>query len=58
MARPKAKAPSLRCHMSGQSVVTLDGKDYYVGKHESLARYAVLIGIYQPNGLRLPRTSI
>ncbi len=57
MARPKAKAPTLRYHLSGQSVVTLDGKDYYLGKHdspESLARYAVLIGIYQANGLKLP----
>jgi len=58
MARPKAKAPALRYHMSGQSVVTLDGRDYYLGKHdspESLARYAVLIGIYQSNGLALPK---
>jgi len=57
MARRKAKAPSLRYHLSGQSVVTLDGTDYYLGKHdspESLARYAVLIGIYHAGGLRLP----
>lgn len=57
MARPKAKAPSLRYHLSGQSVVTIDGKDYYLGKHdspESLARYAVLIATYQAGGLRLP----
>ncbi len=57
MARPKAKAPTLRSHLSGQSVVTLDGRDFYLGKHdspESLARYAVLIGIYQAGGLKLP----
>lgn len=57
MARPKAKAPALRYHLSGQSVVTIDGKDYYLGKHdspESIARYAVLIGIYQAGGLKLP----
>jgi integrase len=57
MPRPKAKAPSLRYHLSGQSVVTIDGKDYYLGKHdspESLARYAVLIATYQAGGLRLP----
>jgi hypothetical protein len=57
MARPKAKAPSLRYHLSGQSVVTIDGKDFYLGKHdtpESLARYAVLIATYQAGGLKLP----
>lgn len=57
MARPKAKAPALRYHLSGQSIVTLDGRDFYLGKHgspESLARYAVLIGIYQSGGLSLP----
>jgi integrase len=57
MARPKAKAPSLRYHISGQSVVTIDGKDFYLGKHdspESLARYAVLIATYQAGGLTLP----
>lgn len=57
MARPKAKAPARRYHLSGQSVVTFDGKDFYLGKHdspESIARYAVLIAIYQQNGFRLP----
>lgn len=57
MARPKAKAPQRRYHLSGQSVVTIDGKDFYLGKHdslESIARYAVLISIYQAGGLRLP----
>ncbi len=57
MARPKAKAPARRYHMSGQSVVTIAGRDYYLGPHdspESIARYAVLIGIYQQNGLSVP----
>lgn len=57
MARPKAKAPARRYHLSGQSVATIDGKDYYLGKHdspESIARYAVLIGMYQAGGLKLP----
>ena len=57
MARPKAKAPTLRYHISGQSVVTIDGRDFYLGKHdspESLVRHAVLIGIYQANQLKLP----
>jgi hypothetical protein len=57
MARPKAKAPSLRYHISGQSVVTIDGRDFYLGKADSaeaFARYAVLINIYQEHGLCLP----
>ena len=57
MSRPKASAPSLRYHLSGQSVVTLDGRDFYLGKHNtagSIARYAVLIAEYQAGGLSLP----
>jgi hypothetical protein len=57
MGRPKSKAPSLRYHISGQSIVTIDGRDFYLGMHDSpeaFARYAVLIRIYQENGLRLP----
>ena len=57
MARPKAKAPARRYHIRGQSVVTIDGKDFYLGKHDSpeaIARYAVLISTYQQNGCRLP----
>ena len=57
MARPKAKAPTRQYHISGQSVVRIAGRDFYLGPHdspESIARYAVLIGIYQANGLTLP----
>jgi integrase len=57
MARPKAQAPSRRYHISGQSVCTIDGRDFYLGKHdspESLARHAALIAIYQAGGLSLP----
>lgn len=57
MARPKAKTPALRFHISGQSVCTIDGRDFYLGKHnspKSLARYAVLIARYQSGGLSLP----
>ena len=57
MARPRAKAPARRYHLSGQSVVTIAGRDFYLGPHdspESIARYAVLIRIYQANGLKLP----
>ncbi|MEO8268519.1 MAG: hypothetical protein ABI557_02295 [Aureliella sp.] len=34
MVRPKAKAPTRRYHISGQSVTTIGGKDYYLGKHD------------------------
>lgn len=57
MARPKAKAPARSYHISGQSIVRIDGRDFYLGKHdsaESIARYAVLIGIYQSGGMKLP----
>ena len=57
MPRPRANVPALRCHISGQSVVTIGGRDFYLGKHgsaESLARYAVLVSDYQKNGLSIP----
>lgn len=57
MARPKAKAPARRYHLSGQSVVTIGGRDFYLGPHdspESIARYAALIIHYQATGLTLP----
>jgi hypothetical protein len=57
MARPKAKAPARRYHMSGQSIVTIGGSDFYLGPHdspESIAKYAALIAVYQKNGLTLP----
>ncbi len=46
MARPKSKAPARRYHLSGQSIVTIGGRDFYLGLHdspESIARYAVLM---------------
>jgi integrase len=57
MARPRSKAPQRTYHISGQSVVRIGNRDIYLGQHdspESIARYAVLIGIYQANGLTLP----
>lgn len=57
MARPKAKAPARQYHLSGQSRVTIDGRDYFLGKHDSaeaIARYAVLISLYQAGNLSLP----
>ncbi len=50
MARPKAQAPAGQYHLSGQSIVQIGGQSFYLGKHdspESIARYAVLVGIYQ-----------
>ena len=57
MSRPKVPAPARQYHISGKSVVWIDGRDIYLGKHdspESIARYAVLISIYRANGLTLP----
>ena len=57
MSRPKAKVPQRRYHISGQSVVSIDGKDFYLGKHdsaESVVKHAVLISAYQSGGLKLP----
>ena len=57
MGRPRAKVPTRQYHISGQSVVRIAGRDIYLGPHDSpeaIARYAVLIGIYQANGLALP----
>lgn len=57
MARPKSVAPRTQAHISGQSVVRIDGQDYYLGKHgspEAHTRYAVLLSEYQRNGCKLP----
>ena len=57
MARPKSDFPAMRYHVCGQAIVTIDGKDYYLGKHntpQAHARYAYLIAEYQRNGLSLP----
>lgn len=57
MARPKSDAPSIQSHISGQSVVRIASRDYYLGKHgspESHARYAVLLSEYQKNCCKLP----
>ncbi len=57
MARPKASVPAIRYHISGNAVVSIAGRDFYLGKHgsvEAWARYAVLVADYQRNGLTLP----
>ena len=57
MPRQKKAMPAYRYHISGQAVVTIDGKDFYLGPHnspESHAKYLALIGEYQRNGLKRP----
>jgi hypothetical protein len=50
--------PSYRLHKSsGRAVVTIDGRDIYLGKHdtaESRAEYHRLIAEWHTNGRRLP----
>ncbi len=56
MAKTKAKAPACSYHLSGQSVVRIDGQGFYLGEHdspESIARDAFLIGIYQAGRMKL-----
>jgi hypothetical protein len=56
----RPRVPSYRLHKaSGQAVVTLDGKDHYLGKHgtpESQAKYERLLALYLANGRALPDT--
>lgn len=57
MARPKSDQPGYRYHISGQAVVTFDGKNFYLGEHnspESRAKYHALLGEYLANGKQLP----
>jgi len=57
MARPKKSDPKYRYHVSGQAVVTLAGKDFYLGQHdtpESRAKYHKLLAKFNANGLRAP----
>jgi len=53
------KYPSYRSHKpSGQAVVTIDGQDYYLGKHdspESRAEYDRLIAMWLAAGRCLPQ---
>lgn len=53
----KKSIPSLRLHVSGQSVVTFCGRNYYVGPHgsvEAQARYHALVAEYVANGMKAP----
>ncbi|MCS7466114.1 site-specific integrase [Stieleria sp. ICT_E10.1] len=57
MARPRSKMPAYRYHVSGQAVVTLAAKDFYLGEYdspESRARYFSLLAEYNSNGQQAP----
>ena len=58
MRGPSKTPPKYRKHKrSGQAIVTLDGKDFYLGPHgtkASEAEYDRLIGEWLTNGRRLP----
>lgn len=55
------KLPKYRKHhVSGQAVVTLDGKDFYLGPHGTKAsrtEYDRLVGEWQAHGRRLPASN-
>lgn len=58
MAVSSLRTPSYRLHKpTNQAVVTLDGRDFYLGRHdspESRAEYDRLIAEWLTNGRRLP----
>ena len=58
MPRLTNSLPKYRKHKaSGQAVVTIDGKDYYLGPHGTKAsrlEYDRLIGEWVQNGRKLP----
>lgn len=58
MPRLTKTLPQYRKHKaSGKAIVTLDGKDFYLGPHgtkASKAEYDRLVGEWQANGRRLP----
>lgn len=57
MPRPKSMQPGYRFHVSGQARVTLDGRDYLLGKHgspESWAKYHALLAEYVAGGMKMP----
>jgi integrase len=60
--RSRGSAPSYRRHKaSGQAVVTLNGRDFYLGPHGSRASidaYDALIGEWAANGRRLSEESL
>jgi len=61
MPAKRIKAPSYRKHkVSGQAVVTLDGRDFYLGPHgtkASHAEYDRLVAEWLANRRQLPRSA-
>jgi hypothetical protein len=61
MAVPSLRTPSYRHHKpTGQAVVTLDGRYFYLGRHgspESHVEYNRLVSDWLANGRRLPAVS-
>lgn len=61
MSKRKPRSPSYRHHRpSGQAVVTLNGRDFYLGVHDSDSSrdgYDRLIAEWLANGRRLPSSS-
>ena len=57
----KHRLPKYRLHKrSGQAIVTLNGRDFYLGKHGSAAskrQYEQLTGEWQANGRLLPKSN-
>ncbi len=52
MARPRKLIPNYRRHTTGQAVVTIDGKDFYLGPYgtaASKAAYDRIIGEWIPH---------
>lgn len=57
MGRPKKSMPDYRYHVSGQGVVELSGKTFYLGPYdspESRAKYFALLQVFNENGLAIP----
>jgi hypothetical protein len=58
MPHRQTQLPTYRLHKpSGQAVVTLDGRDHYLGTHaspESRAKYLRLIRAYLDGEVRIP----
>ncbi len=53
-ARKGSKTPSLRRHRpTGQAVVTIDGKDHYLGRHGSEAARAMYDQLIAGNGWQM-----
>ncbi len=57
MGRPKKTVPNYRYHVSGQAVVTFNGTNFYLGKHnspESQAKYIRLVAEFIERGYLTP----